>query len=318
MLPRPVLLLAALGALSACSGKPVAPENPRVHPAPSAKSAAPVAEPEPSAEPSAAPSVEPASAATSPPHAELPPVELVQVAPATSPAKMPSIALLAPAKNQILSISKAKQTVVRLRVTGFELGLKGNHLCVSIDKHPCKRVVDLRAPLTLGELDPTLDDGQHVLSVFARRGSNESLKPSGKAAAFASLSFFVGKRSVVWKDGGPMLFVSVPEDGPAPAEGPLLDVYGANFDPANGYRIHATVSGPGLEGGAGESVSSLAPFRLRGARPGAYEVRFSLFHMEASLGPSGTTTTVAYASRPVKGAFSEVTRTFRVTAAAGK
>jgi hypothetical protein len=314
MLHRALSLLAAFGALSACGGEPVAPPvAPRPSATPAIESAAPVAEaePAPSAAPSAAATAEPAGEAAPAP----PPVGIVQVAPAAPPAKLPSIAILAPAKNAVLPAAKAKGAPVKLRVSGASLGAAGHHLCVSIDKHPCRRVVDLAAPLTLGELDPTLDEGQHVLSAFVRRDTNESVKPAGKAAPFASISFFVGKRSVVWKDGGPMLFVSVPDEGPAPAEGPLVDVYGANFDMANGYRLHMSVAGPGLENGAATSVSTLAPFRLRGARPGEYLVRFSLFHMEPTLGPSGSSTTVTYASRPVAGPFAEITRTFRVTAA---
>ena len=241
------------------------------------------------------------------------PVELVQVAPAAPPARVPTVAILAPASGEVLPGGKAKRAVVKLRATGVARAAGGDHLCVAVDRHPCRRVVDLAAPLALGALDPTLDEGQHVLSVLIVRGSSESVKPVGKAEAFASRSFFVGKRKVVWKDGGPMLLANVPEDGPAPAEGPLLDVYGANFDVASGYRVHVSVAGPGIEDGVGESVKTLAPFRLRGARVGEYVVRFSLFHMDPTLGPSGSSTTVTYTSKPVKGPFSEVTRTFRVT-----
>lgn len=260
---------------------------------------------------SAAPSTPPAREAPA-----LPPVELVQIDPSPPPARSPSIGVVSPGKDQVIPAARAAGFAVKLRSAGWDLAPGGNHLCVSIDRHPCKRVVDLAAPLTLKDLDPTIDEGQHVISVLARRGSNESVKPAGKSEAFASISFFVGKRvTPVWKDGGAMLFLNVPEDGPAPADGLVIDAYAANVDWGAGrHRVHASVGGPGIEAGTGVSTSKLAPFRLRGARPGEYTVRFSLHRLDAALGPSASHTTVSYESRPVPGPFAEITRTFRVTA----
>src|SRR5262249_41178389 len=147
-----------------------------------------------------------------------------------------------------------------------------------------------------------------------RRGSSESVKPAGKSAAFASASFYVGKRGKsVWKDGGPMIFLNLPDDGPAPKDGVLVDAYAANVDWAAGRaRVHVSVGGPGIEAGTGVSAEKLAPFRLRGARKGEYIVRVTLHHMDASLGPSDAQTTVSYESRAVPGPFAEITRTFVV------
>jgi hypothetical protein len=229
---------------------------------------------------------------------------------------MPALTILAPARNQLIPTAKAASFEVKLRVQGFRLEPGGNHLCVRVDKHPCVRVTDLQKPLTLKEIDPTLDDGQHVLTVFARRSSGESVKPVAKQAAFVSLSFYVGKKvAPVWKDGGPMLFLDPPGDGPAPPEGVLLDFYVANAEIARGkYVIHASVGGPGLGLGTAVVIDALVPWRLRNPRSGDYVVRLSLYGYRADLGESSSSTTVSYASVPVPGAFSEVTRSFRVRA----
>lgn len=226
---------------------------------------------------------------------------------------MPRIAISAPGKNQVIAAAKADGFVAKWRVTGLA---EGDRLCVRIDKHPCL-LVDAKASLTLKAIDPTLDEGQHVISVFARRGSGESIKPMGKNAAFASHSFYVGKKvSPVWKDGGPMVFFDAPKDGPAPADGVLLDFYVANAELARGKMVvHASIGGPGLGVGTALVLDSTAPLRLKHAQPGEYTVRFSLFGYRADLEGSGSSTTVSYSSALVPGAFSEVTRTFRVTAA---
>lgn len=313
----PGLLLSVTLALPACGAQPAAPSPPVVEataapvasaaPAPAEeKSAAPVA----SATPTAAPV---ASAAPSEPLP--PPAELVVATPSPAPAKLPSLAITAPARNQVIPTAKAGAFAVKLKVTGWDLGPGGNRLCVRIDKHRCHPVTDLKAPLTLKEIDPSLDDGQHVLTVLAQRASGELVKPAGKSAAFASLSFFVGKKiPPVWKDGGPMIFFDPPADGPAPEGGVVLDFYVANAEIASGkYQIQASVGGPGLGPGAAMILDTLTPLRIKNPQPGEYLVRLALLGRKASLGESSSTTTVSFESAPVGGAFSEVTRSFRVT-----
>jgi hypothetical protein len=313
------LVLSTLFVLPACSATaapPVAPVAPVVE-ATTAPTASDSAKPGPPPVKSAAPVVE---AAPEPPRAPpapvVPPVEVVAAIAASGASPLPSLAISAPTKNQVIPTAKAGAFAVKLKLTGWDLAPSGNRLCVRIDKHPCRTVTDLKAPLTLKEIDPTLDDGQHVITVLARRASGELVKPSGKSAAFASLSFFVGKKSPpVWKDGGPMVFFDAPADGPAPAEGVLLDFYVANAEVAAGkYQIQASVGGPGLGPGAAMILDSQAPLRLKNPRPGEYLVRLALLGRKASLGESSSSTTVSLGSAPVGGAFSEVTRSFRVTA----
>jgi hypothetical protein len=176
-------------------------------------------------------------------------------------------------------------------------------------------VADLGRPIRLGELAPFIDEGQHVLSVLARRASGEFVRPAGKSAAFASSSFFVGKKvPPVHKDGSPMLFFSPPEGGPAPPEGVLIDFYVANAEVAAGkYVVHASVGGPGIEQGVGIAIHSPSPMRLRNARPGEYIARVSLLRFASELGESKSFTTVTATAQPVGGLFSEVTRSFQVT-----
>ena len=312
------LVLAPLFVLPACSAAPAPPPAPPVEakamataaPTPSAEPAPPAAK---SAEPVAVVAPEPPKA---PPEPASLPVEIVPAIVASGPAPLPSLTIAAPTKNQVIPSAKAGAFAVKLQVTGWALAPGGNRLCVRIDKHPCHAVTDLKASLTLKEIDPTLDDGQHVITVLARRASGELVKPSGKSAAFASLSFFVGKKAPpVWKDGGPMVFFDAPAEGPAPAEGVLLDFYVANAEVAAGkYQIQASVGGPGLGPGAAMILDSQAPLRIKNARPGEYLVRLALLGRKASLGESSSSTTVSLGSAPVGGAFSEVTRSFRVTA----
>ncbi len=317
MRTRSVLLASTLFVLPSCGAPPAAPVAPIVEAtaAPSASAEAPPpaksAEPIASAEPAAAPA--PPKAPSEP---ALPPVEIVPAIVVAGPSPLPSLTITAPTKNQVIPSAKAGAFAVTLRVGGWELGASGNRLCVRIDRHPCHAVTDLKSPLTLKEIDPTLDDGQHVLTVLARRASGELVKPAGKSAAFASLSFFVGKKvAPVWKDGGPMVFFDAPAEGPSPADGVLLDFYVANADVAAGkYQIQASIGGPGLGAGAAMILDSQAPLRIKNARPGEYLVRLALLGHKAALGESSSSTTVSFASVPVGGAFSEVTRSFKVTA----
>jgi hypothetical protein len=319
------LVLAVTFALPACGAQPAKPSPPPVE-AKAAPSASASAAPAPAEEKSAAPIVSAsASASAAPtaapvvsaaPSAPPPPVaELLVVAPSPGPAKMPSLAITAPTRNQVIPTAKAGAFALKLKVTGWELGASGNRLCVRIDKHRCHAVTDLKAPLTLKEIDPSIDDGQHVLTVLAQRASGELIKPAGKSAAFASLSFFVGKKiPPVWKDGDPMIFFDPPADGPAPEGGVVLDFYVANTEIAAGkYQIQASVGGPGLGAGAAMILDALTPLRIKNAQPGEYLVRLALLGRKAELGESSSSTTVSFASTPIGGAFSEVTRSFRVT-----
>ncbi|MEZ4295866.1 MAG: hypothetical protein R3B70_12895 [Polyangiaceae bacterium] len=182
-----------------------------------------------------------------------------------------------------------------------------------LDKRPCKRVNDAAQGIPLGELG-ALDEGQHVLSVLARRASGELFR-AGKSAPFASVSFFVGKRvAPVHKDGAPMLLYTAVDRGPAPEQGVLIDFFLANAEVQSGsYVIAATVGGPGIESGIGMLVETDRPLRIKNARPGEYLSRLTLLEFVPDLGESKAMTTVVYSSRPFTGPFGEVERSIFVT-----
>ena len=246
----------------------------------------------------------------------LPAVELVQVPVTPWSGQVPALAITAPARNQLIPVNKAAAFEIKLALKGGKLGDGGLRLCVVIDRRPCRRVDDLGRALRLGDIDASVDEGQHVITALVQRGSGEFVRPSGKNAPVASHSFFVGKRvTPIHKDGSPMLFFSPPDPGPAPPEGVLIDFYVANAEVAAGkYVVHASVGGPGIEKGVGISIHAQQPMRLRNARPGEHLARLSLFHFESELGESKSLTTVTSTAKPAPGLFSEVTRTFQVTA----
>lgn len=311
---------------SAAPSPPPAP--PSAVPAASAAATATAEAPRPVATATADAKPEP------PPPPPLPPVELVEVPASPPPGPPPTLAIAAPTKNQVIPAQKVAAFEIKLSVKAaarptlkgtanadprstlkpWKLGEDGDHLCVVLDRTPCRRVDDLGRPLRLGELAAFIDEGQHVLTVLARRGSGEFVRPAGKSAPVASHAFFVGKKvPPVQKDGSPMLFFSPPEGGPAPPEGVLIDFYVVNAEVAAGkYVVHATVGGPGIEQGVGIAIHAPQPMRLRNARPGEYLARLSLLQFASELGESRSFTTVTSTAQPVKGLFSEVTRSFQV------
>lgn len=330
---RPSVAFVALIALSSCGAAPSA--SPAATPAPSlavsskaapastsASTAASKGATAPTAAStgtaagasSAASSATTTTASTTPAAPALPAVSLVQVEPTKGSGKLPVLGISAPAKNALIATAKAatfegKVTVKDWKPTG------GDHLCVVLDKRPCKRIEDASKAFKLAELG-ALDEGQHVLSVMARRASGEFYRPSGKSVPFASVTFFVGKKvPAVHKDGAPMLFYSAPEAGKAPAEGVLLDFFVANAEVRSGDAVvTASVGGPGIESGVGLAIQDNKPLRLLNARPGEYLSRFTLMKFVPDLGPANSSAiTVTYSAKPVPGPFGQVERTFNVT-----
>lgn len=251
--------------------------------------------------------------AAPPPAPALPAVLLVPVEPTKIAGKPPVLAVLAPAKNLLIPTAKAAAFEVRVSAKEWK-PVPGDHLCVVLDKRPCRRAEADAKPLRLGDLG-ALDEGQHVLSVLARHASGEFFRPAGKLVPFASVSFFVGKKvAPVHKDGTPMLFYSAPERGPAPGEGVLVDFFVANAEVRSGdVVIHASVGGPGIERGVGLSIDANKPLRLTHARAGEYLSRMTLMQFVPNLGESKSFTTVTYTAKPVPGPFGEIERSIFVT-----
>lgn len=242
----------------------------------------------------------------------LPPVSLVPVDRTRLEGTPPVLGVVAPAKNTVIPTAKAAAFEVRVSAKGWKPAA-GDHLCLVLDKRPCKRVEDPSKAVPLGEMGP-LDEGQHVVSVVARHATGELLR-TGKAAPFASASFFVGKKvPPVYKEGSPMLIYSAPDQGPAPGEGVLIDFFLANAEVRSGnFVIAATVGGPGIESGVGLVIETDRPVRIKNARPGEYLSRLTLLEFVPDLGESKSATTVTYKSRPAVGPFVEVERSIFVT-----
>lgn len=261
--------------------------------------------------PSAEPTSKAATSATAAPP-PLPPVTLEPVERTKLEGKPPVLGISAPAKGAVIPAAKAAAFDVRVSAKGWSPS-PGDHLCVVLDKRPCRRVEDPSKAVPLGELGP-LEEGQHVLSLVARRASFEVVR-AGKSTPFASVSFFVGKKvPPVYKDGSPMLIYSVPDKGPAPPEGVMIDFFLANAEVKSGaFVIAATVGGPGIESGVGVLVDKDRPLRIKNARPGEYLSRLTLMEFVPDLAESKTVTTVKYTSKPVTGPFGEIERSIFVT-----
>lgn len=281
---------------------------------------APAASAPPPPPPASATAVASASGASSapepppapPPAPALPAVELVAVDPTPDDGKPPALQVLAPTKNQVVPLAKLAAFEVKVSAKGWKPP-PGDHLCVALDRRPCKPVEDPTKPIRLGELGEP-DEGLHVVAVLARRASGELYRARGKAVPFASAVFHAGKKlPSTHKDGAPMLFFSVPPPGPAPKEGVLLDWFAANAEIAKGaFVVTASVGGPGIERGVGLQLDAHKPLRLKNARPGEYLSRVTLFQYVPELGDSKAEVSVTYQAKPVAGPFGAVERTFVV------
>lgn len=238
---------------------------------------------------------------------KLPPVELVAGSPAEPPAKAPTISIKSPTANQEIPADKASDFEVKLDLKGWDVPGAGNHVHVILDGKPYKRVDDPKAPIKLKELDPgTLAEGQHVLVAFPSRPTHESVKPIGKAAPLAVVTFWVGKKGTpTWKPADPTLIYSRPKganDGPPPADGLLVDFYLSNVELGDGkYSVEATLTGPGVESGQKTSIKSWTPWRIKNARDGSYKLRLTLLDKDG---------------KPVPGITNDTTREFSVNSKA--
>jgi hypothetical protein len=297
--------------LLACALVSCSPSPPATAPAATATAAA-------SAPPSAAASAAPRASGTAsaiadvPPPPPLPDVRLVAVDPTPFAGKLPVLGITAPSKGQIIPLGKFAIFDVKISANGWKPE-GGDHLCLVVDRTPCRRVDDASKSVKLGDFG-TLEEGAHTVSLLARRASGEFLRGSGKSVPFASVSFFVGKKGPsVHKDGAPMIFYSPLAKGPAPAAGVLLDFFVANAKIERGaFVVHATVGGPGIMNGVGMQVENDRPLRLQNARPGEYLSRFTLMKYVAELGESKAQVQVAYVSTPVLGPHGMIERSFVV------
>lgn len=292
-----VVSISLAGCGAAPESPPRAPERAppaSAQPAPTSPSPEPDAITKASDDPSAIPS---------------PSAELVEGDAPPAPAKMPAITIASPTKGQLIPSAKIAATEVKLAVRG---GDGTARWCVSLDAGPCVRVDDPSRPIPLATLAPKLAEGQHVLAAIGIDATGIAIRPVGKAAAFAAVSFFVEKRTKPsWKEGDPLVVALPPADGPTKNGVLVVDYYVANAELNDGkHLVQVAVAGPGLS--RAETSATGRPFHVNNARAGAYLVRIALARYSPELGESGSKTTVKYTSKTLTGPFVDVTRKFAV------
>lgn len=249
---------------------------------------------------SAAPVVEDAGAAKPPP---APPVTLTVGTASPDPtAPLPSVAIKAPTKGQVIASDKAGDFIVKLDVKNWQTAPGSTHVHLILDNKPYKPIYDPKAPVKLSELTggEPLADGQHVLVAFPSRANHESVKTKG---ALAVLDFYVGKKKgeATTDLKKPILVYSRPKGVYKGDQGNhvLVDFQLINDTLADG-KDHVTidVTGPGIDKDLTADVKSFgAPYYLDNLQNGSYTVKLDL------LGSDG---------KPVPGPWNSVSRTFSI------
>jgi hypothetical protein len=283
--------MAPLALATACGGgnDNLPPPPPPPPPAPAIASAAPAA----TSSASAAASAEPAPAT---------PVTLTQGDPSPDPpAPTPTVKILAPTKDQVLTVAAAGDTPVKLDVKNWKTAPGDAHVHLILDAKPYKPIFDPKAPVKLSDLTggDALAEGQHVLVAFPSRANHESVKTPG---AITITEFWVGKKGEKTQDiTKPTLVYSRPkgEYKGDMANHVLIDFQLVNDKlAADKDKVEIAVSGPGIEGEkTAEATSFGPPFYLDNLQDGSYSVKLQL------VGPDG---------KPLPGTWNTNSRTFTV------
>jgi hypothetical protein len=243
------------------------PPPPPPPPAPAIASAAPPAS---------------ASAAATPPPPPAPAITLTQGEASPDPAApLPTVKILAPAKDQVIPAATAGDFVVKLDVKNWKTAMGDAHVHLILDAKPYKPIFDLKAPgpklseLTGGE---PLAEGQHVLVAFPSRANHESVKTKD---ALALVEFWVGKKGDKAQDiTKPTLIYSRPK---GEYKGDMANHVLVDFQLANDKlatdkdHVHIAVTGPGIDGEkAADATTFGAPFYLDNLQDGSYSVKLEL------------------------------------------
>jgi hypothetical protein len=283
-LPRLASLLVAFS-LGACGGETenLPPKPPEVPPA------RPTAEP-----PLVAPPVTVDAAAAEKP--ALPPVALLAGVASPDPTgPAPTVAFVAPKKDQVIPAKGAGDFEVKLDVKNWQTATGSQHVHLILDNHPYKAIYDTKAPIKLSALPggEAIGEGQHVLVAFPSRPSHESLKTKG---AFAVTQFYVGKKEGSVDIKKPMLVYSRPkgEYKGEMANHVLVDFQLANVTLAEGKdAVRIGVTGPGIEKELSAKAEKFGPpFYLDNLQNGTYTLKVELVGADgkAHPGPWNVTT----------------------------
>ncbi|HVJ95027.1 MAG TPA: hypothetical protein VM580_34850, partial [Labilithrix sp.] len=274
--------------LFACGGgSDNLPPPPPPPPVPATDTATPVT--------TAVPTAGTAAAAPKPPPA---PVTLTAGAASPDPsAPPPTVAIKAPAKDQVIAGDKAADFSVKLDVKNWQTAVGSSHVHLILDNKPYKAIYDPKQPVKLSELTggEALAEGHHVLVAFPSRANHESVKTKG---ALAIVPFWVGKKGDAKADPTkkPLLIFSRPkgEYKGEMANHVLVDFYLANVTLAEGKEhVNVTVTGPGIDKPLEAKVEKFGtPLYLDNLQNGSYEVKTELVDASNKLieGPWNSTT----------------------------
>jgi hypothetical protein len=222
-----------------------------------------------------------APTATVSPKPPAPPVTLTPGAASPDPtAPLPTVAITAPAKEQVIPNDKAADFSVKLDVKNWQTAPGSSHVHLILDNRPYKAIYDTKAPVRLSELTggEAIAEGQHVLVAFPSRANHETVKTKG---AFAMVPFWVGKKGEVKLDPKkPLLVYSRPkgEYKGEMANHVLIDFYVANATLAEGKdHVNVTVTGPGIDKALEAKVEKWGtPLYLDNLQNGSYDVKTEL------------------------------------------
>lgn len=237
----------------------------------------------------------PATAAPKPPP---PPVTLTAGAASPDPTgALPTVAITAPARDQVVANDKAADFSVKLDVKNWQTAQGSSHVHLILDNKPYKAIYDPKQPVKLSELTggEALAEGQHVLVAFPSRANHESVKTKG---AFVAIPFWVGKKGDAKADPTkkPLLVYSRPkgEYKGEMANHVLVDFYVSNVTLAEGKEhVNVTVTGVGIDKPLEAKVEKFGtPLYLDNLQNGAYDVKTELVDGSNKLieGPWNSTT----------------------------
>lgn len=252
--------------------------------------------PPPVASSASGPTTAPPPAATQAP-APPPPVQLTEGAASPDPpAPLPTVAFIAPTKEQLIPAAKASDFEVKVDVKNWKTAQGDAHVHLILDGRPYKPLFDTKAPVKLSDLTAgePIAEGQHVLVAFPSRANHESVKTKG---AIAIDEFWVGKKGEKLQDvTKPMLVYSRPkgEYKGEMANHVLVDfqLVGATLG-ADKNKVHIAVTGPGIDGEKAASVTKFGPpYYLDNLQDGSYSVKLELLGADDKVlpGPWNSTT----------------------------
>jgi hypothetical protein len=246
--------------------------------------------PMPSATAEAAPTTSAAPTASTPPPAPPPPVQLVQGVASPDPqAPLPTVKIVAPAKEQIIPAAKAGDFMVKLDVKNWQTATGSSHVHLILDDKPYKPIYDPKAPVKLSELPggDALGEGQHILVAFPSRPNHESVKTPG---ALAITEFWVGKKGDRAQDVNKALLIYSRPKGEY--KGDMANHVIVDFQLANeklsatGDHVHISVTGPGIEGEKTADATQFGPpFYLDNLQDGSYSVKLDLLGADGKVLP---------------------------------